>query len=140
MVIKEDKLKDGIKYWVRPDIENRIKEGSINAYFNSKISEIKDDEVDITTPDGKKTLKNDFVFAMTGYHPDYDFLEKTGIKISNDDLRIPFFDEQTFETNVKGVYLAGVVCGGMESSKWIIENSKFQAVNILDDISVKIKD
>jgi thioredoxin reductase (NADPH) len=140
MVIREDKLKDGIKYWVRPDIENRIKEGSINAYFNSEISEIKDDEVDITTPNGKKTLKNDFVFAMTGYHPDYDFLERTGIKISNDDYRIPFFDEQTFETNVKGVYLAGVVCGGMESSRWIIENSKFQAVNILDDISVKIKD
>jgi thioredoxin reductase (NADPH) len=137
MVIREPALKESIKYWVRPDIENRIKEGSIKAYFNSELSEIRDDEVDIKTPNGKVTLKNDFVFAMTGYHPDYLFLKKVGIKISQDEKQIPSFNEKTFETNIPGIYLAGVVCGGMDTGKWFIENARFQAVNIIDDISAK---
>ena len=90
MVIREPNLKEGVKYWVRPDIENRIKEGSIKAYFNSELTEIRDDEVDIKTPAGKVTIKNDFVFAMTGYHPDYSFLKKVGIKISQDEHRVSF--------------------------------------------------
>lgn len=138
MVIREPALKESIKYWVRPDIENRIKEGSIKAYFNSVLTEIRDDEVDIETPDGKVTIENDFVFAMTGYHPDYSFLKKIGIKISDDEKQIPHFNEKTFETNISGIYLAGVVCGGMDTGKWFIENARFQAVNIFDDISAKI--
>jgi len=135
MVIREPNLKEGVKYWVRPDIENRIKEGSIKAYFNSELTEIRDDEVDIKTPDGMVAIKNDFVFAMTGYHPDYSFLKKVGIKISDDEKHIPHFDEKTFETNIPGIYLAGVVCGGMDTGKWFIENARFQAVEIFKDIS-----
>lgn len=137
VVIRESALKESIKYWVRPDIENRIKEGSIKACFNSQLTEIRDDEVDIKTPDGKFTIKNDFVFAMTGYHPDYTFLEKAGIKISEDEKQIPSFDENTFETNIPGMYLAGVVCGGMDTGRWFIENARYQAVNIFDDILAK---
>lgn len=137
MVVREPSLKDSIKYWVRPDIENRIKEGSIKAYFNSELSEIRDDEVEIKTSSGKASVKNDFVFAMTGYHPDYSFLKKAGIKISEDEEQIPSFDEKTFETNIPGIYLAGVVCGGMDTGKWFIENARFQALNIFDDISAK---
>ena len=85
MVIREPALKEGVKYWVRPDIENRIKEGSIKAYFNSNLTEIRENEVDIQTPDGKITIPNDFVLAMTGYHPDYGLLEKTGIEFSKDE-------------------------------------------------------
>jgi thioredoxin reductase (NADPH) len=137
MVIREPNLKEGVKYWVRPDIENRIKEGSIKAYFNSELREIRDDEVDIKTPSGKVTIKNDFVFAMTGYHPDYTFLTKVGIKISEDEKQVPLFNEKNFETSIPGVYLAGVVCGGMDTGKWFIENARFQALNIFDDISAK---
>lgn len=137
MVVREPALKESIKYWVRPDIENRIKEGSIKAYFNSELNEIRDDEVDIKTPSGKVTIKNDFVFAMTGYHPDYSFLKKAGIKISEDEKQIPSFNEKTFETNIPGIYLAGVVCGGMDTGKWFIENARYQTVNIFDDISAK---
>jgi thioredoxin reductase (NADPH) len=138
MVIREPNLKEGVKYWVRPDIENRIKEGSIKAYFNSEVIEIRDDEVDIKTPEGKVTIKNDFVFAMTGYHPDYTFLRSTGIQISDDEIQIPYFDEKTFETNKPGIYLAGVVCGGMDTGKWFIENARYQTVNIFEDISNKM--
>ena len=137
MVIREPNLKESIKYWVRPDIENRIKEGSIKAYFNSDLTEIRDGEVDIKTTVGKVTIKNDFVFAMTGYHPDYSFLKKIGIKISDDEKQIPHFNEKTFETNIPGIYLAGVVCGGMDTGKWFIENARYQTVNIFDDISAK---
>ena len=134
MVIREPNLKEGVKYWVRPDIDNRIKEGSIKAYYNS---ELRDDEVDIKTPEGKITIKNDFVFAMTGYHPNYTFLRNVGIEISDDEKQIPLFDEKTFETNKPGIYLAGVVCGGRDTGKWFIENARYQAVNIFDDISNK---
>jgi bacillithiol disulfide reductase len=134
MIIREDKLRGGVKYWVRPDIENRIKEGSIKAYFNSELTEIYDDKVDIKTPGGNKTIKNDFVFAMTGYHPDYEFLKNIGVKISSDDNRIPFHNEETFETNINGLYLAGVVCGGMTTGKLFIENSREHAVKIFNRI------
>ena len=134
MVIREDKLKDGVKYWVKPDIENRINEGSIKAYFNSGLTEIRDDEVDINTPGGTITVKNDFVFAMTGYHPNYNFLKKIGIKISDDENLIPFYNEETYETNIMGTYLAGVVCGGMKTCKWFIENSRYHAVKIFDQL------
>ena len=138
MVIREDKLKDTVKYWVKPDIENRIKEGSIKAYFNSELMEIKDDEVNIKTPNGLITVENDFVFAMTGYHPDYNFLQKIGIKLSEDSNSVPQFDPLTFETNVQGMYLAGVVCSGQQTSKWFIENSLSHANNIFNHLE-KVK-
>ena len=134
MVVRENKIKDSVKYWVKPDIENRIKEGSIKSFFNSTISEIREKEVDIKTPDGIVTIKNDFVFAMTGYKPDFKFLNMMGISISNDESKTPQFNEETFETNKAGIFLAGVVCGGMETGKWFIENSRDHAVNIFDNI------
>ncbi len=135
MVIREDRIKENVKYWVKPDIDNRIKEGSIKAFFNSELVAIRDDEVDINTPEGVISIKNDFVFAMTGYHSDFSFLEKAGVKIDNDEQRTPYFNEDTFETNVKGMFLAGVVCGGMDNGKWFIENSRYHAQNIFDHIS-----
>jgi len=138
MVIREDRIKDNVKYWVKPDIDNRIKEGSIKAYFNSSLIGIRENEVDIQTPEGKLTIENDFVFAMTGYHSDYSLLEKAGIEINSRENKIPSFDPDTYETNKKGIYLAGVVCGGMDTGKWFIENSRFHAVNIFNHIDGKV--
>jgi thioredoxin reductase (NADPH) len=137
MVIREESLKEGVKYWVRPDIENRIKEGSIKAFFNSGVTEIRDDEIEIKTPEGTRIIPNDFVFAMTGYHPDYNFLKKIGINISADDMMFPSYDKKSNETNIQGIYLAGVVCGGMETGKWFIENARFQAEKIFNHIKDK---
>jgi thioredoxin reductase (NADPH) len=135
MVIRELTLKDSIKYWVKPDIENRIKEGSIKAFFNSRIKEIRKDEADLETPIGNLCLKNDFVFAMTGYHPDFSFIKKNGINITGTgDNQEPEFNPDTFETNRKGIFIAGVVCGGMDTGKWFIENSISHSKNIFDCI------
>lgn len=134
MILRKDKLDDGIKYWVRPDIENRIKEGAIKAFFNSELIEIRDKEIVIKTPESEAIIENDFVFAMTGYHPDFIFLKECGIEFSNDKSMIPFYNEESFETNVKGIFLAGVVCGGMETGKWFIENSRYHAENIIKEI------
>ncbi|WP_439651325.1 YpdA family putative bacillithiol disulfide reductase [Pontibacter anaerobius] len=133
MVIRQPEL-GSIKYWVKPDLENRIKEGEIKAYFNSSITEIREREVDIETPEGKITLENDFVLAMTGYQPDFSFLEKIGIKLSEDEKRHPQYNPETMETNLPQVYLAGVVCGGMDTRVWFIENSRDHAVKIIDHI------
>jgi thioredoxin reductase (NADPH) len=127
MVIREDTLRESVKYWVKPDIENRIKESSIKAYFNSRILEIKEDTVHIKTPDGEKVLKNDFVLAMTGYQPPFDFMKSIGIQFQNDEFHTPVYNETTMETNVPGIYLAGVVCGGLKTNKWFIENSRVHA-------------
>jgi bacillithiol disulfide reductase len=134
MVIREDNFKEGVKYWVRPDIENRIREGSIKAYFNSQVSEIRDNEIEINTPGEVIVLENDFVFAMTGYHPDYNILNKIGVNISVDEFMIPQYDEATNETNIEGLYLAGVICGGKETGKWFIENSRDHASKIFNHI------
>jgi len=132
MVVREMKLKDSIKYWVKPDIENRIKEGSIKAFFNTSITGIREKEVDLNTPIGKLTIKNDFVLAMTGYHPDFEFLKKNGIELTGEDNYQPVFNPETFETNKKGIFLAGVVCGGMDTGKWFIENSLSHSKDIFD--------
>lgn len=135
MVVRELNLKESIKYWVKPDIENRIKEGSIKAFFNSKITEIREEDADLITPIGKLTIKNDFVFAMTGYRPDFSFMQKNGISLlGNDETLQPEFDPNTFETNRKGIFVAGVVCGGMDTGKWFIENSIAHAKTIFDCI------
>lgn len=132
MIIKEDQIKPSIKYWVKPDIENRISEGSIKSYFKSEVIRITEKELVIKTPKGKITLENDFVFAMTGYHPDNSFLKSLGIKTDrNSD---PVFDRKTFETNRKGIYLAGVVCGGKRTDKYFIENSIVHSEIIIKEI------
>ncbi len=136
MVIREPEIKESVKYWVRPDIINRIKEGSIKAYFNSNLVSIKNNEVDIQTPDELIRIPNDFVFAMTGYHSDFDFLERIGIEISPNG-NIPCFNPDTFETNKVGIFLAGVVCGGMDTGRLFIENSRYHAVNIYNSIEEK---
>jgi len=135
MVIRQEAIGQRVKYWVKPDIENRIKEGSIKAYFNSSLKEIRDKEADIQTPEGLITIPNDFVLAMTGYKPDLQFLEQTGIQLSADEKRLPFYNPETMETNQKGIYLAGVICGGMDTHSWFIENSRVHADLILSHIA-----
>ncbi|AXB57892.1 YpdA family putative bacillithiol disulfide reductase [Flavobacterium fluviale] len=137
MVIRKNEINNRVKYWVKPDIENRIEEGSIKAYFESNITEIRENEVEIETPNGKVTIENDFVLALTGYKPDLNFLEKMGIQLSNDELKIPVYNPETMETNVEGLFLAGVVCGGMQTHKWFIENSRVHATMIVDYITSK---
>jgi thioredoxin reductase (NADPH) len=134
LVIRESELKQTIKYWVLPDIENRIKEGSINAHFNSELIEIREDEVDIQTPNGMKTISNDFVLAMTGYHPHFGLMEKLGIDLSEDGKQMPVHSEKTLETNRNGLYVAGVVCGGMDTSSLFIENTRIHANHIAGHI------
>ena len=134
MAIRKSSLEDNVKYWVKPDIENRIKEGAIKAYFNSDVLEIKEDCVRIKTEFGIREIENDFVLAMTGYHPDFEFLKSCGLNFVDDKTKEPVYDDVTFESNVKGIYLAGVVCCGIETGKWFIENSRYHAVNIIEDI------
>lgn len=134
MVIREGSIRDSVKYWVKPDIENRIGEGSIKAYFHSKIVSISERDVLIQTPEGEVSVENDFVLAMTGYQPPFAFLEKLGIRLGDDDYRTPVFDPGTMETNVPGLYLAGVVCGGLKTNKWFIENSRIHAGQIMDHL------
>lgn len=137
MVIRKNEINNRVKYWVKPDIENRIAEGSIKAYFESNITEIRENEVEIETPNGKVTIENDFVLALTGYKPDLTFLEKMGIQLSDDELKTPKYNSETMETNVEGLFLAGVVCGGMHTHKWFIENSRIHANMIVDYITSK---
>ena len=138
MVIRKDTIGKSVKYWVKPDIENRIKEGSIKAYFNSNITAIHEHTVDIQTPDGMVTLENDFVLALTGYHPDFNLLKSLHITLSEDEKQCPLYDGETMETNQRGIYLAGVVCGGFDTHKLFIENSRVHAEMIIDDIKKKI--
>ncbi|MEZ0130123.1 YpdA family putative bacillithiol disulfide reductase [Flavobacterium sp. LBUM151] len=135
MVIRKNEINSRVKYWVKPDIENRIEEGSIKAYFGSNITEISENEVEIETPNGKVTIENDFVLALTGYKPDLTFLEKMGIELSDDELKIPTYNPETMQTNVEGLFLAGVVCGGMQTHKWFIENSRIHANLIVNFIT-----
>jgi thioredoxin reductase (NADPH) len=137
MVVRGSEVSSRVKYWVRPDILNRIEEGSIKAYFNSNLKAIRENEVDIETPEGMITIPNDYVMAMTGYKPNFDFLQKLSINLSDDGRFIPQYNPETMETNLPGVYLAGVVCGGMDTHLWFIENSRVHAEMILNDILKK---
>lgn len=137
MVVKGDAISERVKYWVKPDVENRIKEGSIKAYFNSSVAAIRQNEVDIQTADGLVTIENDWVLAMTGYQPNLQFLRSMGIQLANDDVCSPVYNEETYETNVQGIYLAGVICGGMNTHKLFIENSRVHAEKIIADIQSK---
>lgn len=127
MVVRGENIGERVKYWVRPDIMNRIEEGSIKAYFNSEITEITTASVNIKTPDGTISISNDYVVALTGYLPDFDLLKSNGIILSNDDKMIPKYNPETMESNIKGLYLACVICGGKETHKWFIENSRIHA-------------
>ena len=134
MVVRAGEIGERVKYWVRPDIVNRIEEGSIKAFFNSSLKEINTDNVIIDTPDGEQIVENDFVLALTGYQPNFDFLKKMGVELSNDESKYPQHNTETMETNQKGMYLAGVVCGGMDTHLWFIENSREHADKIIENI------
>ena len=127
-------LDDSVKYWIRPDIENRIAEGSIAGYFGTSVKEIGPGEVLLDTPGGEMTIGNDFVLAMTGYRPDYDFLAALGVACTDDTVREPVRDVETFESSRAGVFVAGVLCNGMRSGRWLIENSRDHASRIFDRI------
>lgn len=134
MIIKNDKISDSVKYWVKPDVENRIKEGNIKAYFNSKIIEIKEKSVVFEDENNEiKEIENDFVLAMTGYLPDFEFLKNSGIELKGDNLN-PAYNPETMETNIPNLYLAGVVCGGKDTHLWFIENSRIHAEIIMRNV------
>lgn len=138
MVIRGEDVGQRVKYWVRPDIVNRIREGSIKAYMYSTISAIRENEVDINTPEGLITIENDWVIALTGYQPNLEFLKKIGIQLSDDEVKKPFYNEETHETNVKNIYLAGVICGGMNTHRLFIENSREHAERIIANIKSQL--
>ncbi|MBB2149626.1 YpdA family putative bacillithiol disulfide reductase [Pedobacter gandavensis] len=133
LVIRSGEIGSYVKYWVRPDIENRIKEGEIMAHFHSEVTEIGEGTVKIKTPDGEHSIDNDFVIAMTGYHPDFKMLKNLGVEMG--DGTQPFYNEESMESNLPGLYLAGVVCGGMDTHKWYIENSRVHAEQIFAHIA-----
>lgn len=137
LVMREKEFKEGVKYWIRPNIINRIKEGSIACYNQSALSAIRLKEVDIGTPNGNITIENDFVLAMTGYHPNYTFLKKVGIEIQKDEFQTPTFNENTLETNVPNLFLAGVMIGGLRTGKWFIENTRDHSQRIIKHILKK---
>jgi len=126
-----------VKYWIKPDIENRIKNSEIKAYFNSRVKEIRQDDVLIATPEGEVRVKNDFVLALTGYHPDFEFLRGLGIRLSDEHCR-PVCDPQTLESNVPGIYLAGVIVAGSATSEIFIENGRFHGRQIAEDLERKL--
>jgi len=138
MVIREPSIRESVKYWVKPDIENRIAEGSIKAYFNSFIKEITPEKVLVQTPEQELWLDNDFVLAMTGYQPPFTFMQAIGIQFHDDEYHTPIYSEESMETNVPGLYLAGVVYGGLKTNKWFIENSRVHAEMIIAHLRKKV--
>lgn len=135
MVVRGKEIGPRVKYWVKPDIENRIAEGSIKAFFESQITQIEKDVLKINTPAGEVKLENDFVLALTGYEPDFEFLRQTGVERGGDERKIPVHNPRTMETNLNNLFLAGVICGGMETHKWFIENSRIHADVIMKEIT-----
>ncbi|MCH7402846.1 YpdA family putative bacillithiol disulfide reductase [Belliella kenyensis] len=134
MLLKGEGIDPNVKYWVKPDIENRIKEGSIKAFTSSLVKEIRENEVVIETPEGDVTIENDFVLAMTGYVPNFSLLDQLGVTLSIDEKRQPCYDQTNQESNIPGVYLAGVVCGGLNTREFFIENSIVHAEHIVSHI------
>lgn len=137
MVHRREKLHDHIKYWIRPDIENRIKAGEIKALFSTKVKEILPDAVVLGSPEGEVTLDNDFVFALTGYHPDYSFLRRVGLELTKEQCR-PVCDPETLECNVPGVYVAGVIVAGSRTNEIFIENGRFHGRLIAEHVAKKL--
>jgi thioredoxin reductase (NADPH) len=137
MAIRGAGIHERVKYWIRPNIENRIKEGSIKAYTHTVVKEIRPAEVVLEGPEGEFTIENDFVLAMTGYQPNFPFLQSLGIDIEPDEVHKPCHHPQTLETNMPNVYLAGVVCSGMETNKLFIENTRDHGERIVEEIRVR---
>lgn len=137
LIVRGEKISDRVKYWVKPDIENRIKAGEIRAYFQTEVIEITPTTIHIQTPQGLEILENDDVLAMTGYVPDFSLLEKIGIALQNDRNKTPVYHHASMETNVENVYLAGVICGGLATHEWFIENSREHAHLIVQNILSK---
>jgi thioredoxin reductase (NADPH) len=135
LIVRSATLSDSVKYWIRPDLENRIKEGSIRALFNTVIEEIRPSSLQLLGPAGVHEIDNDWVLALTGYRPDFGFLESLGVTFAEDGYRTPVFDEATFETARRGLYVAGTVCGGLKTNKWFIENGRFHAQQIARHIA-----
>ena len=134
MIIREAEIGQNVKYWARPDINNRIKEGSIKAYFKADIKEITEDKIRFKIPEKEIVIENDFVLAMTGYKPNFELLESLGVEFQKDEYKTPVYNSTTMESNQMGVYLAGVVCGGLKTNKWFIENSRVHANIIMDHV------
>jgi thioredoxin reductase (NADPH) len=137
LVHRGPELHRHIKYWIKPDIENRIKNGEIAAYMDTTVSEITEDEVTLQTPHGTKVVPNQFVFALTGYHPDFGFIESLGINLDENNARCPVIDPATLESNVPGIYLAGVVVAGERTNEIFIENGRFHGAVIAADLAAK---
>ena len=137
MLIRGPEVGPTVKYWIRPDLINRIEEGSIGAIFNARVTRIHEDRLEIETASGAETLENDVVLALTGYHPDYSFLQNLGVSIADDEVDTPIFDPETHETARKGVFIAGTVCGGRHTSKWFIENGRHHAALIADELATR---
>jgi thioredoxin reductase (NADPH) len=127
-----------VKYWILPDINNRVKNGEVTAYFNSTVEKITEDDVTLATPQGAVTLKNDFVFALTGYHPDFEFIEKLGVRLDEANDRCPVCDAGSLESNVPGIYLAGVIVAGERTNEIFIENGRFHGKLIADSLRSKM--
>lgn len=138
MVVRGPEIGRRVKYWVRPDIENRILEGSIKAYFNSAIQSVSEKTATVQTPEGIITLENDWVLAMTGYQPNLPFLRRIGIELARDEVMKPAYNEETHESNMKNIYLAGVICGGMNTHRLFIENSREHAEKIVRKIAASL--
>lgn len=139
LVHRGTEMHDHVKYWIKPDIENRIKAGQVTAYFGSTVKEIREDEVVLNTPEGEVTIANDFVFAMTGYHPDFTFLEALGVEYRGEGKdRKPVCDPESYESNVPGIYLAGVIVAGTRTNEIFIENGRFHGVAIAADLKKKM--
>lgn len=128
-----------VKYWILPDVNNRIKNGEIAAYFSSNVSRIEEDSVAIATQEGEKVIRNDFVFALTGYHPDFSFIEGLGVRLDTENARCPVCDPQSLESNVPGIYLAGVIVAGERTNEIFIENGRFHGAQIARDLRLKLR-
>ena len=138
LVHRDAQVHHHVKYWIKPDLENRIKNGDIEAHFNSAVQEIGIDYVVVQTPSGPMRLKNDFVLALIGYHPDYDFLRSVGIELSDEQCR-PVCDPVSLESNVPGVYVAGVIVAGSRTNEIFIENGRFHGKQIAEDLKHKLR-
>ena len=135
LIVRGGAVSEKVKYWIKPDLENRIKEGSITAFFDTTVEQINQDSLILNTPDGPREIENQWVLAMTGYHPDFDRLQRFGVTFAEDGWRTPIYDERTFETARRGVYIAGTVCGGYQTGRWFIENGRFHARQIAEHMA-----
>ena len=135
MIIRGPEVSESVKYWIRPDLLNRIEEGAIKAYFNSTVQSINVDTLTLATPKGETVIPNNWVLALTGYQPDYGFLRRLGVTIDSDEYFTPIHDPNTFESERKGLFMAGTVCGGLKTSRWFIENGRFHAKLIMQYIA-----